>query len=179
MSEKGFIWVTKDTYNTGSEQSLSHVRLCNSADCVLPGSLVHGTPQAGTLQCVAFPFSRGSSQPRDQTQLSCMAGGFFPSWTIREDQEYGSGKPVPSPGDLPDPGIKLRSPGRWMLYWLNIYIYIFIYYFMQLLGIIYFKYLYYLIFYFFPFITVDYLAFIPPPLFLNWCVYIYIYIKSI
>ena len=36
---------------------------------------------------------------------------------------------------------------------------------MQLLGIIYFKYLYHLIFYFFPFIIVDYLAFIPPPLY--------------
>ena len=33
---------------------------------------------------VAFPFSRGSSQPRDQTQVSHIAGGFFTSWTRRE-----------------------------------------------------------------------------------------------
>ena len=33
---------------------------------------------------VAFPFSRGSSQPRDQTQVSCIAGGFFTSWATRE-----------------------------------------------------------------------------------------------
>ena len=33
---------------------------------------------------VAFPFSRGSSQPRDQTQVSHIAGGFFASWTTRE-----------------------------------------------------------------------------------------------
>ena len=33
---------------------------------------------------VAFPFSRGSSQPRDWTQVSCMAGGFFTNWAIRE-----------------------------------------------------------------------------------------------
>ena len=35
---------------------------------------VHGIPQARILTWVAFPFSRGSSQPRDQTQVSCIAG---------------------------------------------------------------------------------------------------------
>ena len=40
---------------------------------------VHGILQARILQCVAFPFSRGSSQPRDQTQVSHSAGGFFTS----------------------------------------------------------------------------------------------------
>ena len=34
----------------------------------------------GYWEWVAFPFSRGSSQPRDQTQVSCSAGGFFTSW---------------------------------------------------------------------------------------------------
>ena len=43
------------------------------------------------LEWVAFPFSRGSSQPRDQTQVSCIAGGFFSSWAAREAQEYWSG----------------------------------------------------------------------------------------
>ena len=33
-----------------------------------------------TVIRVAFSFSRGSSQPRDRTQVSCIAGGFFPSW---------------------------------------------------------------------------------------------------
>ena len=33
---------------------------------------------------VAFPFSRGFSQPRDQTQVSCVAGGFFTGWATRE-----------------------------------------------------------------------------------------------
>ena len=36
------------------------------------------------LECIAFLFSRGSSQPRDQTQVSCIAGGFFTNWAIRE-----------------------------------------------------------------------------------------------
>ena len=40
---------------------------------------VHGILQARILAWVAFPFSRGSSQPRDQTQVSQIAGGFFTS----------------------------------------------------------------------------------------------------
>ena len=48
-------------------------------DCI-----VHGILQARILEWVAFPFSRGSSQPRDQTQVSHIAGGFFTSWATRE-----------------------------------------------------------------------------------------------
>ena len=40
---------------------------------------VHGILQARILEWVASPFSRGSSQPRDQTQVSCIAGRFFTS----------------------------------------------------------------------------------------------------
>ena len=40
---------------------------------------VHGILQARILEWIAFPFSRGSSQPRDQTQVSHIAGGFFTS----------------------------------------------------------------------------------------------------
>ena len=40
---------------------------------------VHGILQARILEWVAIPFSRGSSQPRNQTQVSCIAGGFFTS----------------------------------------------------------------------------------------------------
>ena len=39
--------------------------------------LCHGISQTGTLERVAISFSRGSSQPRDPTQVSCIAGGFF------------------------------------------------------------------------------------------------------
>ena len=39
----------------------------------------------------ALPSSRGSSQPRDWTQVSHIAGGFFTSWATREAQEYWSG----------------------------------------------------------------------------------------
>ena len=58
----------------------SCLTLCNPMDCNLPGSSVHGIFQTRILEEVAISFSRGSSQPRDWTQvscLSCMAGGFF------------------------------------------------------------------------------------------------------
>ena len=45
---------------------------------------VHGILQARILEWAAFPFSRGSSQPRDQTQVSCIAGRFSTSWATRE-----------------------------------------------------------------------------------------------
>ena len=45
---------------------------------------VHGILQARILEWAAFPFSRGSSQPRDRTQVSHIAGGFFTSWATRE-----------------------------------------------------------------------------------------------
>ena len=48
------------------------------------GYRVHGILQARILEWVAFPFSRGSSQTRDQTQVSCIAGGFFTNWTMRQ-----------------------------------------------------------------------------------------------
>ena len=52
---------------------------------------------------------QGSSQPRDKTQVSHIAGGFFTGWATREAQEYWNGNPIPSPVDLPDPWIKLGS----------------------------------------------------------------------
>ena len=66
--------------------------------------------QARILEVAAFPFSRGSFQPRDRTQLSHSASGFFTSRATREAQEYWSGSPIPSPVNLPDLGIEPRSP---------------------------------------------------------------------
>ena len=69
-----------------------------------------GIVQARILEWVAVPSSMGSSQPRDQTQVFCTAGGFFTVWATREAHEYWSGSPIPSPGDLPNPGIEPESP---------------------------------------------------------------------
>ena len=52
---------------------------------------VHGILQARILEWGAFPFSRAFSQPRDQTQVSRTAGGFFTSWATKEAQGYWSG----------------------------------------------------------------------------------------
>ena len=56
--------------------------LCDPMD-----NTVHGILQARILEGVVFPFSRGSFQPRDWTQVSCIAGGFFTSWATREAHE--------------------------------------------------------------------------------------------
>ena len=52
--------------------------------CSLPGSSVPGILQARILEWVAISFSRGSSWPRDQTGISCIAGRFFTVWATRE-----------------------------------------------------------------------------------------------
>ena len=49
---------------------------------------VHGILQARVMVGVAIYFSKGSSQPRDQTLVSRIAGRFFTSWATRETQEY-------------------------------------------------------------------------------------------
>ena len=64
----------------------SCLTLCDPIDCSPAASFVHGLLQARTLEWVAFPFSRGSSQLRDWTQVSCIAGGFFTIWATREAQ---------------------------------------------------------------------------------------------
>ena len=61
------------------EVAQSCLTLCQPMDYT-----VHGVFQARILEWVSFPFARGSSQPRDWTLVSYMAGGFFTNWTIRE-----------------------------------------------------------------------------------------------
>jgi len=46
-------------------------------DYHLPGSSLHRIFQARILEWVAIPFTRGSSHPRDPTQVSCLAGEFL------------------------------------------------------------------------------------------------------
>ena len=51
--------------------------LCDPMDCGPPGASVHGILHARILEWVAMPSSRGSAQPRDRIQGSCIAGRFF------------------------------------------------------------------------------------------------------
>ena len=59
----------------------SCLTLCNPMDYI-----AHEILQAWILEWVAFLFSRGSFQPRDWTQVSCIADGFFTRWATREAQ---------------------------------------------------------------------------------------------
>ena len=62
----------------------SCLTLRDPVDFSPPGSSVHEILQAGILEWVAISFSRGSSWPRDQTHLSCIACRSFTVWATRE-----------------------------------------------------------------------------------------------
>ena len=64
--------------------ALSCPILCDPIDYSPPVSSVHGILQARILELVAISFSRASSQPRDQIQVSCFAGKLFMVWATRE-----------------------------------------------------------------------------------------------
>ena len=63
---------------SNKESEVKVIQLC-PALCDPMDYIVHGILRARILEWVAFPFSRGSSKPRDQTQVSHIAGGFFTS----------------------------------------------------------------------------------------------------
>ena len=65
--------------------------LCNPVDCSSPGSSVHEILQARILEWVAISFSRGSSQPVHQTQVSRIAGRRFNLWATGEAPYYAEG----------------------------------------------------------------------------------------
>ena len=81
-SGKGLGWCLHAVCLCG--ESLSRVWLCDHVDCSPPGSSVHGMLQARILEWVAMPSSRGPSQLRGHTQVSCIAGEFFTVWAPRE-----------------------------------------------------------------------------------------------
>ena len=61
-------------------------------DCSPPGSSARRVLQARILERVAIPFSRGFSRPRDQSQVSCIAGRFFTIWATREAKQLAIGE---------------------------------------------------------------------------------------
>ena len=61
-----------------------YLTLCNPMDCNLPGFFIHSIFQARVPEWVAISFSRESSQPRDQTQVSRIASRRFTLWVTRE-----------------------------------------------------------------------------------------------
>ena len=72
----------------GSEVKVTQLcmTLCDPVDYT-----VHGILQARIPEWVAYPLSRTSSWPRNRTGASCIAGGLFTNWAIREDNEWENG----------------------------------------------------------------------------------------
>ena len=75
---------TKHTLTMWPSSYTSVFNICDPMDYSLPGSSVLGILQARILEWGAIPFSRRSSQLRDWTQVSWIAGGFFTVWATRE-----------------------------------------------------------------------------------------------
>ena len=102
-------------------------------DCSLPGSSVHGISQASILEWVTISFSRGSSQPRDQIQVSSIVGevirvGPDPIWLVvfqeegiwtqthtqrRPNKTLGRRWPWVSQGERSQKKPSLLMPGSW------------------------------------------------------------------
>ena len=83
------VWVTREVFSLFIESPLSEWKSLSRVWLfATPWTItVYGILQARMLEWGAFPFSRGSSQPRDATQVSCIAGRFFTSWATREAHE--------------------------------------------------------------------------------------------
>ena len=82
--------ITFPNVNTSEYSSLPFLPPWSQSHSVVshslwPHGIVHWILQARILEWVVVPFSRGSSQPRNRTQVSRNAGGFFIIWATRED----------------------------------------------------------------------------------------------
>ena len=77
-----------NTMTLWREVAQSCPTLCDPMDCSLSGFTVHGIFQARVLEWIAIFFSRGSSQHRNRTRVSLIAGRCFTGWATRE-AEYG------------------------------------------------------------------------------------------
>ena len=82
MEEPGSLWSMG--FQRGHRVGHDWATELDWLDCSLPSSSVHGIFQARILEWVAISFSRGASQPRDRTQISCMVCRCFTIWATRE-----------------------------------------------------------------------------------------------
>ena len=89
------------------------VRLCDPTDCSLSGSSVYGIFQARGREWIAISFSRGSSRPRNWTQVSRIAGRLFTVWATREASSKEGSKILDqraTPQKLLFPAVPLLGP---------------------------------------------------------------------
>ena len=79
--------ITEERFSSVGNHKDNNLVCVNFFFCVIFCEITEdGILQARILECAAFPFSKGSAQPTDRTQLSHTAGTFFTSWTTREAQ---------------------------------------------------------------------------------------------
>ena len=78
-----FVWCFKH-YCCCCLVTKSCLPFCNPMDCSLPGSSVHGIFQKSILEWIAISFSKGSSQPRDLTRVSCIGRQILYHWSAWE-----------------------------------------------------------------------------------------------
>ena len=88
----------------------SCLTLCDALDYSPPGSFIHGILQARILERVAIPSSRGSSQPRDETQVSCTDCGFLPPEPPENQGAEVNAGPFPSGALGSHPSVCLKTP---------------------------------------------------------------------
>ena len=84
MKKSTWVWSLEFSVTSSTSLAQSCPTLCNPVDYSPPGFFVHGILQAKILEWVAISFSRGSSRPRDRTQVSHIAGRCFNLWATRE-----------------------------------------------------------------------------------------------
>ena len=88
-SHKGLCTIVCSSFVHGSLYGMVQMKVKVTQSCLTlchpMDYTVHGILQARILEWVAFPLSRGSSQPRDRTGVSWIVGRFFTNWAIRED----------------------------------------------------------------------------------------------
>ena len=101
------MWQVFNTFSSFFLIDIVKVKVTQSCPtlCNPMGYPVHGILQARILDWVAFSFSRGSSQPRDRTQASLIAGGFYTSWASSNINIV--------------PKIRKVSWKRWSLSWIS------------------------------------------------------------
>ena len=105
---------------SGSEVTQLCLTLCDPMDCSPPVSSIHGILQARLLGWIAVFFSRGSSWPKDQIQVSRIAGRRFNLWATREAKVYlNTSYPLPNSKELSQYTkaivIEMRTP-----YWVSL-----------------------------------------------------------
>ena len=85
-------------------QQLSHVQLCDTMDCSLPGSSVHGDSPGKNIGVGCHALLQGNlPNPGIEPRSPAMQMDSLPS---ELSGSYWSEQPIPSPGDIPDPGMK-------------------------------------------------------------------------